>query len=58
MRRPRVLLADDHLLVAKGLKRILADDFELMGFVEDGRSLVAAAMRLEPDAVVADICRN
>jgi DNA-binding NarL/FixJ family response regulator len=53
--RPRVLLADDHRVVAEGLKRLLADDFELVGTVEDGRALVAAAKELQPDVIVADI---
>jgi DNA-binding NarL/FixJ family response regulator len=53
--RPRVLLADDHRVVAEGLKRLLADDFELVGMVEDGRALVAAAKKLQPDVIVADI---
>ena len=52
---PRVLLADDHRVVAEGLKRILADEFELVGMVEDGRALVAAAKKLKPDVIVADI---
>jgi DNA-binding NarL/FixJ family response regulator len=53
--RPRVLLADDHRVVAEGLKRLLADDFELVGVVEDGRALIAAARKLQPDVIVADI---
>jgi DNA-binding NarL/FixJ family response regulator len=53
--RPRVLLADDHRVVAEGLKRLLADDFELVGVVEDGRALLAAARKLQPDVIVADI---
>jgi DNA-binding NarL/FixJ family response regulator len=53
--RPRVLLADDHRVVAEGLKRLLADDFDLVGMVEDGRALVASAKKLQPDIVVADI---
>ena len=55
MSRPRVLLADDHRVVSEGLKRLLADDFELVGMVEDGRALVAAAKKLQPDVIVADI---
>ncbi len=55
MSRPRVLLADDHVMVAEGLKRLLEADFDLLGVVEDGRALVAAARMLEPDVVVADI---
>jgi DNA-binding NarL/FixJ family response regulator len=53
--RPRVLLADDHRIVAEGLKRLLEDDFELVGIVEDGAALVAAAQKLQPDVIVADI---
>jgi CheY-like chemotaxis protein len=53
--RPRVLLADDHCVVGEGLKRLLEDDFELVGMVEDGRALVAAAKKLQPDVIVADI---
>jgi DNA-binding NarL/FixJ family response regulator len=53
--RPRVLLADDHRLVSEGLKRLLADDFDLVGIVEDGRALLAEAKKLKPDVIVADI---
>lgn len=53
--RPRVLLADDHRLVAEGLKSLLSPDFELLDVVEDGRALVAAAKKLRPDVIVADI---
>jgi DNA-binding NarL/FixJ family response regulator len=55
MSRPRVLLADDHRIVSEGLKGLLSDDFELVGMVEDGRALVAAARTLKPDVIVADI---
>ena len=55
MSRPRVLLADDHVMIAEGLKRLLAEEFELVGVVEDGRALVAAAKKLSPDVVVTDI---
>ena len=55
MNRPRVLLADDHRVVSEGLKRLLAEDFELVGMVEDGLALVAAAKKLQPDVIVADI---
>ena len=55
MKRARVLLADDHRLVAEGLKRLLDDEFELVGIVEDGMALLAAAKKLRPDVIVADI---
>jgi DNA-binding NarL/FixJ family response regulator len=52
---PRVLLADDHRVVSEGLKHLLAEEFELVGMVEDGRALVEAAKKLRPDVIVADI---
>ena len=55
MRLPRVLLADDHRMVAEGLKALLADEFELVGVVEDGRAMISAAERLRPEVIVADI---
>lgn len=53
--RPRVLLADDHRLVAEGMRSLLAPDFDLVDVVEDGRALVEAARMLRPDVIVADI---
>jgi DNA-binding NarL/FixJ family response regulator len=53
--RPRVLLAEDHRIVADGLKSLLAADFELAGVVEDGHALIEAAARLRPDVILADI---
>jgi DNA-binding NarL/FixJ family response regulator len=55
LQRPRVLLADDHLMVAEALKSLLAPEFELVGVVEDGRKLLEAAGTLRPDVIVADI---
>jgi DNA-binding NarL/FixJ family response regulator len=55
MKRPRVLLADDHKIVVEGLRNLLEPEFELVGTVEDGRALVAAAAELRPDVIVADI---
>lgn len=53
--RPRVLLADDHRMVAEGLKVLLSREFDVLEVVEDGRTLVEAAKRLRPEVVVADI---
>jgi DNA-binding NarL/FixJ family response regulator len=53
--RPRVLIADDHLLVAEALKSLLALEFDLVGVVADGRALLEAAGTLRPDVIVADI---
>ena len=54
-RHPRVLIADDHLMVAEALKSLLAAEFDLVGVVQDGRELVKAARTLKPDVIVADI---
>ncbi len=53
--RVRVLLADDHTMVAEGLKGLLTPEFDLIGMVEDGRAMVEAARVLKPDVIVADI---
>jgi len=53
--RPRVLLADDHLMVAEALKSLLTPEFDLVGVVEDGRALIEAAGTLRPDVIVADV---
>ena len=53
--RPRVLLADDHLLVAEALKSLLTPEFDLVGVVEDGRELIEAARTFRPDVIVADV---
>jgi DNA-binding NarL/FixJ family response regulator len=55
MSRPRVLLADDHQIVAEGLRGLLEPEFDLIGIVSDGRQLVEAATRLDPDVVIVDI---
>jgi DNA-binding NarL/FixJ family response regulator len=55
MRRPRILLADDHLLLAQALEHLLRAEFDVVGTVPDGRALVKAAGELRPDVVVVDI---
>jgi DNA-binding NarL/FixJ family response regulator len=53
--KPRILLADDHRIVAEGLRSLLEPEFELVGIVEDGRALIAATEKLQPDVIIADI---
>lgn len=55
MPRPRVLLADDHRMFSEGLQRLLEPQFEVVEIIENGRDLIAAAERLRPDVIVADI---
>src|SRR5262249_37125836 len=51
----RVLLADDHRMVAEGLKELLEPEFELIGIVEDGKRLLEEAAAQRPDVAVVDI---
>jgi DNA-binding NarL/FixJ family response regulator len=55
MKRPRVLLADDHQMLADALKGVVEPRCEVVGIVSDGRALLEAAGRLQPDIVVLDI---
>ena len=54
-RRPRILIADDHNLVAEVCKRLLETEFDVVRVVVDGRALVRAAGELGPDVIVLDI---
>jgi DNA-binding NarL/FixJ family response regulator len=57
MRPTRILLADDHEFVRKGLRTVIQDreDWEVCGEASNGRDAVALADELEPDIVVLDI---
>lgn len=55
MKKPRVLLADDHTFVLEGFKKLLEGHCELVGAVEDGRALIDAAVELQPQIVILDI---
>jgi DNA-binding NarL/FixJ family response regulator len=55
MKRPRLLLADDHPLFLAGLQTLLEAECEIVGAVNDGRALVEAASRLKPEVIVLDI---
>lgn len=54
-KKARVLIADDHSILLAGLCRLVEDFCEVVGTVEDGRALVAAAEQLKPDVIVLDI---
>jgi len=53
--KPRVLLADDHVLLLGAFERLLAPECDIVGQVSDGRTLVAEAARLKPDVIVLDV---
>jgi DNA-binding NarL/FixJ family response regulator len=55
MTRPRVLLADDHRIVAAGIEALLSPDYELVGRAQDGTAMLKMARSARPDFIVADI---
>lgn len=55
IRRPRVLIADDHTLVAEACVKLLEPEFEVIGVFADGQALLAAVPDLKPDVIVLDV---
>ena len=55
MTRPRIILADDHLMLAEAFANLLAADYDVLGSVANGRDLVEMAKRQKPDVVIVDI---
>ena len=55
MKRPRVILADDHTLILDALKKLIEPEFEVVGTFSDGHALVEAAPKLNPNVIVLDI---
>ena len=53
--RLKLLIADDHPMMLKGLSKLLGPDFDVVGMVSDGRALLQAAERTRPDLVITDI---
>jgi DNA-binding NarL/FixJ family response regulator len=53
--RPRVLIPDDHSIVADGLRSVLEKRCDVIGIVGDGRQLLIEAPKLKPDVIVLDI---
>ncbi len=55
MNRPRVLLADDHLMMREKVTWLLESEFDIIGAVPDGEALLKEATELDPDIVILDI---
>ena len=53
--KPRILLAEDHALVAEALAKLLEPEFEVVGRVSDGRTLLESAPKLQPNVVILDL---
>ncbi len=54
-RRFRILIADDHGLLAEGIATLLRPHYEIVGIASDGRSMISEAERLRPDVITLDI---
>jgi DNA-binding NarL/FixJ family response regulator len=54
-KRVRMLLADDHDMILEAFRRMLEPEFDVIGTASDGRELIALALELKPDVIIADI---
>ncbi len=55
MARARILIADDHTLVAEAIQKLLEPEFEVVQTVSDGRALLSAAAASKPDVALVDL---
>jgi len=53
--RPKIMIADDHTLVAEACKKLLEADYDVVATVGDGRSLVRVGATLKPQVIIIDI---
>lgn len=54
-KRPRILVADDHALLAEGIRKILEPHFDIVGTADNGRVLLERAKDLRPDVILVDV---
>lgn len=55
MKRPRILLADDHAMICAGFQKLLEPQYEVVGSVGDGIALLKSAPELKPDLILLDV---
>lgn len=55
MKRPTVLLADDHTMFSAALQKLLESEYDVIGCVEDGHALLKVAAERKPDLVLVDV---
>ena len=53
--RPRIVIADDHIIVADAFQKLLSAEFDVVATVHDGRNLISVAHKLQPDIILVDI---
>ena len=56
MKRTRIMLADDHMLLMDAVRNLLEPEFDVIGTFPNGEALVKAAEELAPDVAVLDVC--
>jgi CheY-like chemotaxis protein len=56
MGKLRIVVADDHESIRRSLVRFLSHEFEVLDAVEHGIELMGAAISLNPDVIVSDVC--
>jgi len=55
MAKPRLILADDHTMVAEAFVKLLAEDYDVVRLVSDGLSLLKEAAESRPHVVILDL---
>jgi DNA-binding NarL/FixJ family response regulator len=55
MKKPRLLLADDHTILVEGLKALLAPEFDVVATAGDGRAVLEMAEKHQPELILLDI---
>ena len=55
MTKVRVMVADDHQILAQGVRGLLEPEFDVVAVMADGRELISAAIRHRPDVIITDI---
>jgi DNA-binding NarL/FixJ family response regulator len=53
--KPRILLADDHFLIAEALSMLLASHFDVVGVITDAKLVAGEVARLRPEVVLLDV---
>jgi len=53
--RARLVIADDHTLLAEACKHLLEPEFDVVGIADNGRALLQLASELKPEIVILDI---
>jgi DNA-binding NarL/FixJ family response regulator len=53
--KPRLLIAEDHEMFSQGLRAMLGDTCRILATVADGRNVVPAVLRHEPDVLLLDL---